>query len=83
MNFQMYRKPPHCLCSFLKCFQKKTTFILHRGSENMFNTDKRLPLVVVVVASIVSQREKVTCPRLVPEPGQYQASDCCGSIPVF
>jgi len=49
----------------------------------MFNTDKRLPLVVVVVASIVSQREKVTCPRLVPEPGQYQASDCCGSIPVF
>lgn len=43
MNLQTYRKPPHCLCSFLKCFQKKIISILHRQSQNMFATDKRLP----------------------------------------
>lgn len=73
MNLQTYRKPPHCLCSFLKCFQKKIISILHRQSQNMFATDKRLPhtfffFFFSFVASIESWREQVICLKFVPEP---------------
>lgn len=81
MNFQIYRKPPHCLCSFLKCFQKKITLILYRGSEKMFDTDKRHshtpPFFFYCCKHWVMERENhlpQICARDWPVPGLWRFS---------
>lgn len=83
MNFQMYRKPPHCLCCLLKCFQRKRTFVPHRGSENMFNTDKRLLFFFLFCKHWVMERENhlpQICARARPAQGLWlQSSVLCFS----
>lgn len=51
---------------FLKCFQKKITFLLHRGTESIFNTNKRLPFIILFFLSqaLIHGDRKLLAPNL-------------------